>query len=240
MKKTLPPVPQKINALPIVAVHRGRVITTSLKISELFNKPHKSVLRAIESMECPPDFWRHNFVPRDYVDGRGKTQPSFELTRDAFMLVGMGFNGRRAVEWKIKVIQAFNEMERLLSQRNDPAWLEARTAGKLARRAETDSIQRFIEYAREQGSQHADRYYIVFTCLVNKALGLHPDGPRPIRDHLPPILAAKLAVIEAAVSEVITQGIAENLPYKAVYGAVKDRVLELTTAFTPSARLLAA
>jgi Rha family phage regulatory protein len=239
MEKTLPPVPQKINALPIVAVHQGRVITTSLKISELFNKPHKSVLRAIENLECPSDFWRHNFVPRDYVDGRGKTQPSFEITRDGFMLVGMGFNGRRAVEWKIKVIQAFNEMECLLSQRQSLAWQEARATGKLVRRSETDTIQEFVIYATAQGSRNAHWYYRNLTTLVYSALGFK-DTHRPIRDMLTPQQAAALTLIESAIADVLRSGMEIGEHYQQIYRAAAGRVMELASVLVPAARLLAA
>jgi hypothetical protein len=152
----------------------------------------------------------------------------------------MSFTGKPALQFKLRFIEAFNEMELLLSQRNDPAWLEARASGKLVRGQETDAIQRFIDYARSQGSQHAGRYYCAFSKLVNTALGIHPDGPRPIRDHLPPLLVAKLAVIEAAVSEVIEEGIAAGFFYRDVFRAAKGRILELAQVLTPSARLLAA
>lgn len=92
---------------------------------------------------------------------------------------------------------------------------------------------------KDHGSQHAERYYTNFTRLVNAALGLHPDGPRPTRDFLPPIMAMRLAVIEGLVTETIQSGIATAMPYRAAFQTVKDRVFELTSVLT-GPRLLAA
>ena len=38
----------------------------------------------------------------------------YDITRDGFSLLVMGFTGKKALEWKIKYIEAFNSMERQL------------------------------------------------------------------------------------------------------------------------------
>lgn len=38
----------------------------------------------------------------------------YDITRDGFSLLVMGFTGQKALEWKIKYIEAFNSMERQL------------------------------------------------------------------------------------------------------------------------------
>ena len=47
--------------------------------------------------------------------------------------------------------------------KSTPLWQEARAASIETRKAEGDIIQRFVEYAKAQGSGHAERY---FTCLL--------------------------------------------------------------------------
>ncbi|CAI1682725.1 Uncharacterized phage-encoded protein [Serratia fonticola] len=46
------------------------------------------------------------------------TQPYYELTRDAFVLIVMGFTGKRALQWKIDYINAFNKMEAELQKQH--------------------------------------------------------------------------------------------------------------------------
>ena len=70
---------------------------------------------------CPtvqPNFNLANFGEITRRDSRNREQPIFNLSRDAFALVAMGFTGRKALEWKIKYIQAFNEMEAEIQRRN--------------------------------------------------------------------------------------------------------------------------
>lgn len=103
-----------------VAVKDGKVVTTSLKIAEVFGKQHKNVLKAIRDMECPDDFCRRNFeltsilVPQP--NGGTREIPMYEITRDGFTLLVMGFTGDKAMEFKIAYIEAFNQMEAALKQ----------------------------------------------------------------------------------------------------------------------------
>ncbi|MEI3412025.1 MAG: hypothetical protein V8Q57_01485 [Blautia sp.] len=41
---------------------------------------------------------------------------------------------------------------------------------RMTRRAETDAIKEFVEYAKEQGSTHADHYYSNCTRLAYKTV----------------------------------------------------------------------
>ena len=63
-------------------------------------------------------------------------------------------------------------MESILREKSTEAWLETRQKGKLTRKAETDVIQKLIEYAKEQGSTHADMLYMTYSKLANKMAGV--------------------------------------------------------------------
>lgn len=89
-------------------------ITTSLKVAEVFGKRHKNVIQAIMTIDCSEEFRRLNFQPSTYLNRQGKPQPMYEITRDGFALLGMGFTGPRAVKFKEAYIRRFNEMEALL------------------------------------------------------------------------------------------------------------------------------
>ena len=94
-------------------VFRSEATASSTLVAERFEKRHDNVLRDIENLkkECPEEFWLLNFEERDYIDERGKTYPSYEMTRDGFSLLTMGFTGSKAVQWKTDFIKAFNAME---------------------------------------------------------------------------------------------------------------------------------
>lgn len=102
--------------------------TTSRVVAEKFGKLHKNVLRDIEKItsETPDEFNRLNFEPVTYLDAKGEARPQYELTRDGFTLLAMGFTGKAAMEWKIRFIEAFNMMEAELSAQMQDAHLPAR------------------------------------------------------------------------------------------------------------------
>jgi Rha family phage regulatory protein len=64
--------------------------------AEHFEKQHGHVLRDIEAIELGPDLERVWFRPSSYVDATGRTLPSFNLTRQGFTLLAMGWTGERA------------------------------------------------------------------------------------------------------------------------------------------------
>ena len=104
---------------PHLAVVDGRPVTTSLDIAEKFEKLHKEVLRAIRNVECSQEFNRRNFAPVEYLDAKGEKRPMFQITRDGFAFLAMGFTGKKAALWKERYIAAFNAMEaELLAQVN--------------------------------------------------------------------------------------------------------------------------
>ena len=105
--------------LPQVEIVGRQAVTTSMAIANFFGKSHKHVLEAIRATvaECPADFNGPNFRPVEYVDAKGERRPCYQLTRNAFSLVAMGFTGKKAMEWKIAYIKAFEAMENALRQK---------------------------------------------------------------------------------------------------------------------------
>ena len=116
MKKTTVETAVSTEVTPTLTVVEGKAIVTSLHIAQVFGKDHKNVLQNIEVLlaRCPSEFGRLNFQLSDYTDERGKAQPMYNLTRDGFTLVGMGFNGAKAFEFKLLYINAFSRMEKSL------------------------------------------------------------------------------------------------------------------------------
>ena len=99
-----------------VELKGGKAVTTSLKIADVFGKPHKNVLKAIRELECPEEFSGLNFSPAEYTDVQCKPRPMFFVTRDGFTLLAMGFTGAKAMQFKVAYIEAFNAMERTIKE----------------------------------------------------------------------------------------------------------------------------
>ena len=91
-----------------------KIKTTSLVIAEKFFKEHRNVIRAIEDLKCSDSFRLRNFEQSKFVNSQGKTFECYEMTKDGFMFLVMGFTGERAGQIKESFIDAFNLMESLL------------------------------------------------------------------------------------------------------------------------------
>lgn len=118
---------EETGTLPEVSVEifNGKVTTTSLDVAKYFRKLHKNVIRAIERLDCSPEFHELNFEPVEYQDAKNEQRVIYHLTRDGFTFLCMGFTGKEAARWKEAYINAFNRMEQELQ--NKPAQADYRT-----------------------------------------------------------------------------------------------------------------
>nr|DAX49683.1 MAG TPA: regulatory protein [Caudoviricetes sp.] len=96
----------------------AKTITTSEIVAKVFGKYHKHVMRDIrEILEAGDDeFNRTNFGLVEYIDKKGEKRPMFEMTKDGFMLLVMGYKTKKAMAIKIAYIKAFNFMQEQLVQ----------------------------------------------------------------------------------------------------------------------------
>lgn len=89
----------------------GRILANSREIAEKFNKAHKDVLESIRNLTAENSAVKNMFISSTYKNSRGRNYDEFLMDRDGFSLLVMGFTGKKALEWKLKYIEAFNKME---------------------------------------------------------------------------------------------------------------------------------
>ena len=99
-------------------VYRGesnQPLTNSKLVAEVFEKPHDNVLKAIRKI-LQGGIVKNNetsmFEETTYINEQNKqSYPMFIMNQDGFTLLAMGFNGKKAMEFKLKYIEAFNKMK---------------------------------------------------------------------------------------------------------------------------------
>ena len=106
----------------------GQLVVTSRQVAGDFEKEHFHVLRDIENLiggiSKNGDTYNHLFIETQYQNEQNKQwYKEYLLTRDGFSLLVMGFTGVKALQWKLKYIEAFNKMEQAL--REQPKQLSA-------------------------------------------------------------------------------------------------------------------
>lgn len=93
----------------------GQILASSREVAEKFGKLHDKVCRDIKNLlKTQPTKLAIEFFESEYISDRGRTYTEFLMTRDGFSLLCMGFTGKKALEWKLKYIEAFNKMEEKL------------------------------------------------------------------------------------------------------------------------------
>lgn len=95
----------------LVEVNNEQVVTTSLVVAETFGKRHDHVLQDIKNLTTENSGVKNMFEKTTYTNSRNREYPMYLINRDGFTLLAMGFNGKEALEFKVKYIEAFNKME---------------------------------------------------------------------------------------------------------------------------------
>ena len=203
---------------------------TSLELLELINKfriedgnktklEHKDLLKAIRN-EFRKQIGEGKISPTSYKDNWNRNQPKFDLTlkQSLRLLTKESIEVREKVFDYIEKLEKQNQMLRqALWNRQNNEWLLTRKQGKITRRKETDAIAVLIPYAKSQGSNNADRLYIVYSRLVNRLAGVE-DGTRETVDVETLLHIKKL---EDLFSKVIFESMEKQLFYKNIYGKCK-------------------
>lgn len=220
----------------LVVLTNGVPMVDSVLVSKKFGKIHRDVMDAIHRVfDSDEQFWRVNFHTTSYVV-RGKEYPSFMMTRDGFSLLAMGFTGKDAMKWKIGYINAFNSMEKAIKKQTDGIeWKQARIQSKEVRHNVTDAIKALVDYATEQGSSSAQKYYMNITKMEYAALELIQSKekvPSNFRDTLDLMDLCFLQAAEQVCRAAIIDGIERKFPYKEIYKLAKDKVMAYAQTVT--------
>ena len=168
-----------------------QVLTTSLKVAEVFEKEHKHVLDAVRKLfTAENSAVKQMFQESTYLNERNQSQPMFVMNRDGFTLLAMSFNGKKALDFKIAYIDAFNTMEAELKDKK-PAlpdldlkvrfiewsakFLGVNDAGKLlmARKlAEEYGTQQYLpDYVTSKGQTHSATYLLkAHNCNISASI----------------------------------------------------------------------
>lgn len=202
----------------LVYLKNDEAVCDSLQVAGKFGKEHRAVLRDIDNLIAQNCAVKNLFHLSQYKADNGQKYRKFIMNRDGFSLLAMGFTGKRALEWKLQYIKAFNQMENVIREKATQTWAETRKEGKLTRRAETDTIQNLVEYAKAQGSTHADKLYMTYSKLANKMVGIQN------RDEATVTQLNNLSLMENIILHVIDTGILTGKHYKEIYQDCKKRL----------------
>ena len=205
----------------LVYLKNNEAVCSSLQVADKFSKRHDRVLRAIDNLlETLPknEETLKMFVLSKRKADDGQYHRMFLMNRDGFSLLVMGFTGKKALDWKLKYIKAFNQMENIIKEKESKEWIDSRREGKLTRNAETDTIKKLVEYAKNQGSQHSEMLYMIYSKLANKMAGVSNRDKATTRQ------LNNLSLMEHIILCEIDSGLTAGKHYKEIYQDCKTRL----------------
>ena len=165
----------------LVQIENNQVVVSSRQIAKDFGKEHKVVLRSVREILAEQNCATKFFYESTY-DNRGKEYPEYLMNRDGFSLLVMGFTGSKALEWKVRYIQAFNAMEAKLAMEHQDSYMIA------------DPIARALKWAEEEKKRRA----LQATCSQQEQL---IGELKPKADYTDKILQSKSLVPITAIAK---------------------------------------
>ena len=131
----------------LVEIVQNQIVVSSRQLAEHFEKRHDHVLRDIVNIEKKiPQYFGEMFWEGKQPDSYGRMQKVYYMNREGFSLITMGFTGQKAVEWKIKYIQAFKTMEQMLLKQSQESYQIADPIERAKRWIEEEKVR--IEQAK--------------------------------------------------------------------------------------------
>lgn len=202
----------------LVLLKGNDVFTDSLVIAKGTDNQHKNVKGLILKYENDlKDFGTLSVLNGESTGGR--PEQYYQLNEEqATFLITLLRNSVKVVQFKKELVRQFYEMRKFILERQSNEWISTRYQGKLTRKAETDTIQKLVEYAQTQGSTHADKLYLTYSKLANGVAGIAERDTATISQ------LNNLSLIENIILHVIDAGIIAGRHYKDIYQDCKKRL----------------
>ena len=137
----------------ILSVKNNEAVVSSRQIAESFGKEHRNVIQSIKNLSAENSAVTQMFYKSEYTAGTGKKYPMYLMNRDGFSLLAMGFTGKEAVQWKLKYIAAFNEMEKQLTQPKQLSKTEILSQALLIAHEELEESKKQITALTEKNAE---------------------------------------------------------------------------------------
>jgi hypothetical protein len=135
---------------------------------------------------------------------------------------------------KLEIADMFVEMEKwILEQKTQKAnaeYIATRGMSKIGRKQETDIIKEFVDYAKKQGSQSAEKYYMIISKMENSAFFILKEKFKNVREVLSITQLSKIIVADMIVKTAIIEGMEKEMYYKDIFQLAKKKVVEMANS----------
>lgn len=206
----------------LVEVRKDDIFTNSKIIADGTGNKHHAIQQLISKYESDfAEFGAVAFEMRElkHENYRGSAHEKVYYLNEeqATLLMTYLRNNEIVRKFKKNLVHQFYKMRRYLIEKQSKMWIETRQNNKENRLKETDVIKQLVEYAKEQGSTHADKLYVVYTKLAKTVIG----GKR---DDVDIMQLNNLTLVESIILQTIRIDMSMGMHYKDIYKDCKERI----------------
>lgn len=220
----------------LVLIRGNGVFTDSAILADGLNMNHRSVINLLKVHGGIHVFQNIQTIKKRVWK---KEIDVFVLTElQATLLISLMKNSVEVIEFKIKLVEEFYKQRQILMQllanKQNAEWLDKRVNSKEVRKEATDTIQKFIEYAKSQGSKSAEKYYMNFSRMELSGLFLIEQKYPNARDVMSVRQLNLISMADEAIAISLEESMLNNIPYKKCYTIAKEKIALLAKIFPPS------
>jgi len=165
----------------LVTIQEAKAVTSSLQVAQTFGKNHRDVLESIRNLAAENSATKTYFIESEY-ENRGKWYPMYVMNRDGFSLLAMGFTGKRALQFKLDYINAFNQMEQYI--KNERVNQLDVSKNHKSEKISAESMRRNLRIMHEQLFANMDNMGMLFNPVFIQVNSFTWDETRSVRANI--------------------------------------------------------
>ena len=201
----------------LVEVRKNNIFTNSRIIADGTGNKHHAIRELIKRYKNDIEDFGTLLILNEESTG-GRPMEVYLLNEEqATFVITLLRNSKVVVKFKKELVRQFYAMRQFLIEKQSKLWTDTRQTNKENRLKETDVIKLLQDYAKEQGSTHSDKLYMVYTKLANTVI----DGKR---DNMGVSGLNNLTLVESIILQTIQAGMSVQMHYKDIYKDCKDRI----------------
>lgn len=220
----------------LVTIIGSHVFTDSASLAAGLNIEHRSLVSLLKTHSEIKSFSDIKKIKRRVWKKEIDVYLLSEL--QASLLIALMKNSPEVINFKIKLVEEFYRMRQIISTKasneKNLEWLSIRSETKAMRRECTDIIQKFISYAKDQGSKSAEKYYMNFSRMELTGLFILEQKYPNARDVMSIRQLRLTEMADEAIAISIQDSMSKNIPYKECFQIAKDKVCALAKIFPRS------
>jgi phage regulator Rha-like protein len=224
--------------MELVVMKKNKPFTTSLLMSDGIGIEHRAVLDLIRKYKDRKIFKTFTVEPQR-LKTKGREKEFYYLSESqAIFLITLMKNSDKVLDFKESLVNAFikyrDTAASLLAKSKEPDYVIKRIESKTVRKELTDMIQKFIAYAKDQGSKSAEHYYSNFSRMQLTGLFLLDQKYPNAREVMSIKQLNLIEMADEAIALSLEDSMLQGLPYKECYKKAKDKIELLARIFPPS------